>query len=52
MNWAKFIIIAFEVVGALITVAHVGKPRDAITGGVAVLTLIFTAALIWLVVIA
>ena len=52
MNWPKIALLAYLTLGALLTVAQVGKPREPITPGVATLTLILTGACAWGVVIA
>lgn len=52
MSWEKWVLAAFEAAGALFTVTQVGKPRKAVTGGVAAVALVITAGLIALVVFA
>jgi len=52
MGWPKYILIAWLVLGALLTIAHVGKKREPMTAGTAALSTVFTAGLVWLVVLA
>lgn len=49
MRWEAWLLIALQVVGALGSVAMVGKPRKPITGGQAAFTVILSAACVWVV---
>jgi hypothetical protein len=50
VNWQKWVIIGFLTLSALLTISSVGKKREPVTPAVAVLTTLFGAGLIWLVV--
>ncbi|WP_165350451.1 hypothetical protein [Xylanimonas protaetiae] len=52
MTWPSIALITYLALSALIVIAGVGKPREPITPGLAVGTVVTTAALITLVVIA
>lgn len=52
MNVYKWIVIVLEVLSALAIVGTTGKPRATVTPGAAVLTIIVTAGLVLLVVLA
>jgi hypothetical protein len=52
MTWPKYVLLALYAASAILTVAWIGKPRKPTTPGVAALTLVFSAMLAWLVVIA
>jgi hypothetical protein len=50
VNVYKWVIVAVQCFGALSTVSVIGKPREPMKPGVAVATLIVTAALVFCVV--
>lgn len=52
MTWPKWILLAFFALSVLSTVATIGKPRNATTPGLAVVSIVLTAVLAALVVTA
>jgi len=52
MTWPQWVLIAWLVLSALVMVARVGKPREPIEPEAAVVNLVVTALVVWLVVLA
>lgn len=52
MTWPKIILIAWFALGALVTIAQIGKPRRPLEPAAAVATTVAAAGIIALVVIA
>ena len=52
MSWPKWVILSWYALSMLVIIAKIGKERKPITPPEAALSLIFTGALAWLVVIA
>lgn len=50
MNYAitfKWVFVALQIIGVLLTVAQVGKSRKPLTGGDAVSAIIFNGLIVW-----
>lgn len=48
LTWAGWIFVAIQVLGTLLVISKVGRPRSPYTGAEAVVTLLGTVTLIWL----
>lgn len=47
MMWLRMLLTAFFMLGALITISGIDKPRQPITTGTAILSSLFTVGLVW-----
>lgn len=47
MNWIAWSLVSYIGISALLTVAAVGRKREPLTAGVAVLSVVFAGLIIW-----
>lgn len=52
MSWPKYVLLAFQALGVLLTVGQIGKVRKPLTPNIAAVSLIVSGVVAWLVVIA